>query len=355
MTTGILVRMLQGDLDDLNNTTIVIDEVHERSIDTDLIIVLLKKIMKKSGLKIVLMSATVDEKQYKDFFENDLATIYIEGRTFPVTDYYLKDVIEMVNFQNTPTSNNFSNKNKKSTQSKIQNRSNFSKSTVAYDDIDEDDYFDSLNDSSLSENNETMSSLARYDAHFFKTGQISYDLIAETVAYINDGLVKEGSDGSIIVFLPGVGEIDSCCRKLRSLGSYFEILPLHSALAPDDQKKVFNSYKNKRKVVVSTNIAETSITIDDVVATVDSGRAKTVFYSAKDNTTRLVEGWISKAESKQRRGRAGRVRAGKCYKLFSTETYEEMQDYPIPEIKRVGLQDLYLNIKAMNISDVIGF
>lgn len=355
MTTGILVRMLQGDLDDLKNTTIVIDEVHERSIDTDLIIVLLKKIMRKSGLKIVLMSATVDEKQYKDFFDNDLATIYIEGRTFPVTDYYLEDVIEMVNFQNTPTSNNSSSKNKKATKAKIQNRSNFSKSTIAYDDIDEDDYFDSLNESGENENNESLSSLARYDAHFFKTGQISYDLITEVVAYINESLIKEGSDGSIIVFLPGVGEIDSCCRNLRSLGSYFEILPLHSALAPDDQKKVFNSYKNKRKVVVSTNIAETSITIDDVVATIDSGRAKTVFYSAKDNTTRLLEGWISKAESKQRRGRAGRVRAGKCYKLFSTETYTEMQDYPIPEIKRVGLQDLYLNIKAMNISDVIGF
>ncbi|XBW37072.1 hypothetical protein QEN19_002650 [Hanseniaspora menglaensis] len=353
MTTGILVRMLQGDLEILDNTTIVIDEVHERSIETDLIIILLKrvmKMMKNSTLKVVLMSATVDEDQYKKFFDNDLATAYVEGRTFPVTDYFLEDVISMVNFQ---IKSSFDNKNNKKSNS-LPLRTNFSKLDSAYDDVDEDRYFDSLQD----EENGVLSSstsLARHDSHFFKTGQISYDLITQVVEHIDDELTSEKSDGSIIIFLPGVGEIDSCCRSLRNLGSSFEILPLHSALAPDEQKKVFNSYKNKRKVVVATNIAETSITIDDVVATVDCGRAKTVFYSSKDNTTKLLEGWISKAESKQRRGRAGRVRSGKCYKLFSSETYKEMKDYPIPEIKRVGLQDLYLNIKAMNIDDVVSF
>ena len=354
MTTGILVRMLQGDLDMLNNTTIVIDEVHERSIETDLIIILLKRVMKMmkgSSLKIVLMSATVDEDQYKKFFDNDLATAYVEGRTFPVTDYFLEDVIPMVNFVATSS---LENKYKKKSNNS-NSRTNFSKNDSAYDDIDEDNYFDSLQDEESGNNSSSVTSLAKHDSHFFKTGQISYDLITKVVEYIDEELIEEKNNGSIIIFLPGVGEIDSCCRNLRNLGSRFEILPLHSALAPDDQKKVFNTYKNKRKVVVSTNIAETSITIDDVVATIDCGRAKTIFYSAKDNTTRLLEGWISKAESKQRRGRAGRVREGKCYKLFSSETYNEMKDYPIPEIKRVGLQALYLNIKAMNISDVISF
>lgn len=353
MTTGILVRMLQGDLDVLNDTTIVIDEVHERSIETDLIIILLKrvmKLMKNSTLKVVLMSATVDEEQYKKFFDNDLATAYVEGRTFPVTDYFLEDVIPMVGFQ---TNHSFENKYKKKSNNKGF-RTNFSKNDAAFDDIDEDQFLNSLEND---ENEDGLSStgLAKHDSFFFKSGQISNDLITKTVQHIDQELIDVNNDGSIIIFLPGVGEIDSCCRNLRPLGPNFEILPLHSALSPNEQKKVFNKYKNKRKVVVSTNIAETSITIDDVVATIDCGRAKTIFYSSKDNTTRLLEGWISKAESKQRRGRAGRVRAGKCYKLFSSDTYNEMNDYPIPEIKRVGLQDLYINIKAMNVNDVTLF
>ena len=109
----------------------------------------------------------------------------------------------------------------------------------------------------------------------------------------------------------------------------------------------------KRKVVVSTNIAETSITIDDCVATIDTGRAKSMFYNPTDNTTKLIESFISKAEVKQRRGRAGRVREGLSYKLFSKNLYENnMIPMPIPEIKRISLESLYLSVKAMGIKDV---
>lgn len=159
-------------------------------------------------------------------------------------------------------------------------------------------------------------------------------------------------------FLSGVGEINKCCNLLanKSNEADFMVLPLHSALTPEDQKRVFKKYHRKRKVVVSTNIAETSITIDDCVATIDTGRAKSMFYNPKDNTTKLIESFISKAEVKQRRGRAGRVREGLSYKLFSKNLYEnDMISMPIPEIKRIPLESLYLSVKAMGIKDVKAF
>jgi len=331
MTTGVLVRILQGDLNLLNNTIVVIDEVHERSIDTDLIVILLKNVLDKvKNMKIVLMSATVSVEIFQKYF-NDLGRCHIEGRTFPIEEYFLDDIIPMIDFK---IDRGFNSKN-------------------------DDDFFDDDDDERMNSKTKSSSQYVapNLDSHFFRSGQINYDLIAETVLYVDKKLIDEKNDGSMIVFLPGVAEIDKCCRNLRSLGGdAFVVLPLHSALSPDDQKKVFNKYRNKRKIVVSTNIAETSITIDDCVVTIDTGKAKSMFYSPKDNTTRLVENFISKAESKQRKGRAGRVRSGYSFKLYSRDIYEnKMIELPIPEIRRVALESLYLNVKAMNIKDVIKF
>lgn len=160
----------------------------------------------------------------------------------------------------------------------------------------------------------------------------------------------------IIVFLPGVAEINRCCSLISARNDTFVVLPLHSALTPEEQRRVFKKYPRKRKIVVSTNIAETSITIDDCVATIDTGRGKTMIYNPRDNTTRLTESFISKAEAKQRRGRAGRVREGISYKLFSKRLYEEdMVSMPEPEIKRISLESLYISVKAMGIKDVEKF
>ncbi|CCH62145.1 hypothetical protein TBLA_0G02030 [Henningerozyma blattae CBS 6284] len=317
MTTGVLVRILQNDTTFLNNTIIVIDEVHERSIDTDLIVILLKNLLSKiKNLKIVLMSATVNVDIFKNYFPK-LGTCHIEGRTFPIKDYYLEDVLEMVNFK-------------------------IKKPKGKYVDSDNEDDDNLLTPGA--------------DSKFFRSGQINYDLIIETVDFVHQELDKNDDDGSIIVFLPGVAEINKCCRMLSSTVTGLEVLPLHSALSPDDQKRVFKNFKSRRKVVVSTNIAETSITIDDCVCTIDTGKAKTMFYNPKDNTTRLTESFISQAESKQRRGRAGRVREGMSFKLFSRRLYEEdMVAMPAPEIKRVSLESLYLSVKSMGIKNVKEF
>lgn len=323
MTTGVLVRILQSSRDFLANTIVFIDEVHERSVDTDLIVILLKNLKGKvPGLKIVLMSATVNVDIFKKYF-GQLGSCHIEGRTFPIQDHYLEEILKTLDF-------------------KIKRRNN------GYNDFQDDD-----------EMNENGSNELKpgADSNFFRSGQINYDLISSLTVHIHEKLNLEGNDGSIVIFLPGVGEINTCCRNIKSSreSQNFVVLPLHSALTPDAQKSVFKRFPGKRKIVVSTNIAETSITIDDCVATIDSGRVKTMFYDAKTNTTRLVETFVSKAEAKQRRGRAGRVRAGHSYKLFSKTRYEEMPAQPTAEIKRVPLESLYLSVKSMGIKDVVAF
>ncbi|CAI4047103.1 RNA helicase SKDI_12G4430 [Saccharomyces kudriavzevii IFO 1802] len=320
MTTGVLVRLLQNARTMLENTIVLIDEVHERSIDTDLIVTLMKNLLRKvHGMKIVLMSATVNVELFKKFFPG-LATCHIEGRTFPITDYFLEDILDTLDF-------------------KIK-REKF----LSYDD-----------DAADGRTDDDQCLKPRADSKFFTSGQINYDLICQVVKHVDKRLEETNNNGSVIVFLPGVGEINKCCKLLsgKTNEAKFVILPLHSALTPEDQKRVFKKYHGKRKVVISTNIAETSITIDDCVATIDTGRAKSVFYNPKDNTTKLIESFISKAEVKQRRGRAGRVRAGLSYKLFSKSLYEnDMISMPIPEIKRIPLESLYLSVKAMGINNV---
>ncbi|AMD19971.1 HCL180Wp [Eremothecium sinecaudum] len=317
MTTGVLVRILQGDKTFLSNSIVVIDEVHERSVDTDLLVILLKNIHKKiPGMKIVLMSATVNVEIFKNYFDG-MKTCHIEGRTFPIKDYFLEDILEELDF-------------------KIK-RKNFDD----IDFVDEDSAF--------------LRPTA--DSKFFQSGQINFDLLADTVFHVHKRLISENNNGSIIVFLPGVGEINKCCQILsrEDNNSDLVILPLHSSLTTEAQKRVFNRIPGKRKVVVSTNIAETSITIDDCVATIDTGRAKVMDYNPKENITKLVETFISKAEVKQRRGRAGRVQEGYSYKLFSKNVFNGMMESPIPEIKRIPLESLYLSVKSLSITNVMKF
>jgi ATP-dependent RNA helicase DHX57 len=131
------------------------------------------------------------------------------------------------------------------------------------------------------------------------------------------------------------------------------VLPLHASLETREQKKVFAAPPSgKRKVVVATNVAETSITIDDIVAVIDSGRVKETSFDPANNMRKLEETWASRAACKQRRGRAGRVQAGKCYKLYTRNLEAQMAERPDPEIRRVPLEQLCLAVRAMGIRDV---
>ena len=321
MTTGVLLRRLQsfdisGSLSDVSH--IFVDEVHERNLDTDFLLALLRDALRTNKhLKVVLMSATLDADAFINYFggSEQVGTINIPGRTFAVQDYFLDDVIHMTNFQS--------------------GRYPF----------DEDE---------ASQVNGMMDQLS-----IGKTIQnlgmgINYDLIAATVRHIDQSLGNK--DGAILIFLPGTMEIDRCLGAMRAMPNV-HTLPLHASLMPAEQKLVFlPAPGRKRKVIAATNVAETSITIEDIVAVIDTGRVKETRYDSTNRVVRLEEVWASQAACKQRRGRAGRVRAGTCYKLFTRNVEQEMAPRPVPEIRRVPLAQLCLSVKATDSSrDVAGF
>ena len=320
VTTGVLLRRLQtsgGRVEDViaslaDVSHVVIDEVHERSLDTDFLLNLIREVMKakKDMLKLVLMSATLDAATFKNYFTSEglsVGMVEISGRTYPVNEFYLDDVVRMTGYGVDKTDTGFIS-------------------------------------------GDTMGKIIQNLGH-----RINYTLIVEAVKAIDYELTYEKKTGGILIFLPGVGEINHTCNALRSITS-LHVLPLHASLETREQKKVFHSPPHgKRKIVVATNVAETSITIDDIVAVIDSGKVKETSFDAVNNMRKLEETWASKAACKQRKGRAGRVQEGTCYKLYTENLENQMPDRPEPEIRRVPLEQLCLSVRAMGMRDVAGF
>ncbi|MBE3110992.1 MAG: DEAD/DEAH box helicase, partial [Acidobacteria bacterium] len=323
VTTGVLLRRLQvsgGRIEDViaslaDVSHVVVDEVHERSLDTDFLLTLIREVLRsrKDALKLVLMSATLDAASFVNYFSAEglsVGTVEIEGRTFPVEDYYLDDIVHMTGFQ----------------------------ADGGYD-----KYGGGVEEDPIGK---TIQKLGY---------RINYDLIVETARAIDIELSATNKPGGILVFLPGVAEISQVCNRLRSIDSLL-ILPLHASLETREQKRVFaRAPPGKRKVVVATNVAETSITIDDIIAVIDSGKVKETTYDPTNNMRKLEENWASLAACKQRRGRAGRVQEGQCYKLFTRNLEAQMAERPEPEIRRVPLEQMCLSVRAMGLRDVATF
>ncbi|PQE09088.1 hypothetical protein CJF31_00010551 [Rutstroemia sp. NJR-2017a BVV2] len=326
VTTGVLLRRLQtsgGSSDDVvaslaDVSHVIIDEVHERSLDTDFLLVLLRDVLKKrKDLKLILMSATLDAGIFEEYFKSGgkVGRVEISGRTYPVEDYYLDDVIRMTNFN------------------------------PGYGGRQQE------------ENEETAGMDSDVAAAIQSIGmRINYDLVCQTVKEIDAELTYLKQDGGILIFMPGTVEISRTLDHLRSIPN-LHALPLHASLQSVEQRRVFpHAPAGKRKVIVSTNVAETSITIDDIVAVIDTGRVKETSYDPQNNMRKLEEVWASRAACKQRRGRAGRVQAGKCYKLYTRNAEQsKMMERPEPEIRRVPLEQLCLSVRAMGIKEVGSF
>ncbi|CAJ0924802.1 unnamed protein product [Ranitomeya imitator] len=170
--------------------------------------------------------------------------------------------------------------------------------------------------------------------------------------------------GDILVFLTGQEEIEACCEMLqercRRLGSKIAemlILPIYANLPSDMQAKIFDpTPPGARKVVVATNIAETSLTIDGIIYVIDPGFCKQKSYNARTGMESLIVTPCSKASANQRAGRAGRVAAGKCFRLYTAWAYKnEMEDTTVPEIQRTNLGNVVLLLKSLGINDLIHF
>ena len=168
-----------------------------------------------------------------------------------------------------------------------------------------------------------------------------------------------GPAGAVLVFLPGWNEIsqlrDNMAADPRFSDGTTLVLPLHSMVPPADQKRVFQRPpRGVRKVVLATNIAETAVTIDDVVFVVDSGRLKEKSYDAHTGVSTLQAAWISRASAQQRRGRAGRVRPGECYRLYSTARMSSFADFQLPEMQRSPLEELCLQVRMLAEASSLG-
>ncbi|KAL2610736.1 hypothetical protein R1flu_029309 [Riccia fluitans] len=300
-TTGILLRRLQKADGMAGVSHVMIDEVHERDVDTDFLLVVLREILENHpSLRVVVMSATLDASVFTRYF-NCCPLVNIPGMTYPVKVFFMEDLPQIMR-QN----------------SLVASRLNMARTSAS----DEED--------------------------------VDCELVATVVLFVAQYCGQ--GQGAILVFLPGWDTINIVREKLLKtpLLRSLMLVALHSQLPAGEQRAAFaRPPPGVRKVVLATNIAETSVTIDDVVYVVDCGKIKEKQFDASRNMTTMRVQWTSQASARQRQGRAGRVQPGVCYRLYTRATYQAMQEHQIPEMQRVPLEELCLQIKAIATPSVV--
>ncbi|GEQ70695.1 hypothetical protein JCM33374_g4374 [Metschnikowia sp. JCM 33374] len=292
MTDGMLLREAMEDHNLSRYSCIILDEAHERTLSTDILMGLLKQVtLRRPDLKIIIMSATLDAEKFQSYF-NDAPLLAVPGRTHPVEIYY----------------------------------------TPEY----QKDYLDAA---------------------------------IRTVLQIH----ATEDEGDVLLFLTGEEEIEEACRKISLEGDELireqdcgpiKVYPLYGSLPPHQQQKIFEPAPENhkaggrpgRKIIVSTNIAETSLTIDGIVYVVDPGFSKQKVYNPRIRVESLLVSPISKASAQQRAGRAGRTRPGKCFRLYTEEAFKkELIEQSYPEILRSNLASTVLELKKLGIDDLVHF
>jgi len=278
LTDGMLLAEAQGDKYLNAYDCIIIDEAHERSLNIDFIIGILRKIIeKRKDLKIIITSATIDTEKFSKSF-NNAPVIEVSGRTFPVEVIYKEDT---------------------------------------KDDL-----------------------------------EISY---GEKCAIATEELIDSTSKGDVLVFLPTEQDIRECIDLLsKKYSGKVELLPLFARLTQSEQKDVFKNTQ-KRKVIVSTNIAETSLTIPGIKYVIDSGVARISHYSPNTRTMGLPISPISRSSADQRKGRCGRVENGVCIRLYSEADYNKRALFTPPEIQRTNLAEVILRMISIGLNDIKSF
>ncbi|KAM8961708.1 ATP-dependent RNA helicase DHX29 isoform 2-T2 [Pelodytes ibericus] len=345
-TTGILLRKLQEDILLKNITHVIVDEVHERTVQSDFLLIILKEILRKrSDLHLVLMSATVDSEKFSRYFTH-CPIIRISGRTYPVEVFHLEEVVEETGFileQDSEYCQKFLEDDEEITLS-ITGKGGSSQKYQEFMPgqsgmgLDPSPYY------------QKFSKRTRHAVLYMNPNKINLDLILELLVFLDKSAQYRNVEGAVLIFLPGLADIQqlydllSCDKRFHDRRRY-KLIALHSILSSQDQAEAFVfPPPGTRKIVLATNIAETGITIPDVVFVIDAGRTKENRYHESSQMSSLVETFISKASALQRQGRAGRVRDGFCFRLYTRERFEGFMDYSIPEILRVPLEELCLHI-----------
>lgn len=292
LTDGMLLRECMKDKFLEKYSCVVLDEAHERTLSTDVLMGLLKEILvKRTDLRVIVMSATLDAGKFQEYF-NNAPLLSVRGRMFPVE--------------------------------------------IIYSPEPESDYVEAA-------------------------------VRTATQVHLNEPA------GDVLVFLTGEEEIEESCRKIeeqiyqmshaKEVGPV-SVIPLYSSLPPDKQQRIFEEPPAAlrpggapgRKIICSTNIAETSLTIDGVVYVVDTGFSKQKIYNPRVRVESLLVQAISRASAKQRCGRAGRTRPGKCFRLYTEEAFHrDLIDTTYPEILRSNLGNVVLHLLTLGIEDLVHF
>lgn len=276
-TEGVFLRRLQKDPMLENTAVVIFDEFHERNLDSDLALALVRQVRNelRPDLRLIVMSATLDAEPVSRYLSN-CPVVQSPGRTYPVNIEYLSFQPSAVNLEQT----------------------------------------------------------------------------------VSDGVKKmlAASDGHILAFLPGVGEIRKTQELLEPIAERENLLllPLYGDLPLEEQQRVLNQ-SAQRKVVLATNIAETSLTIDGITAVVDSGMARVNRLDTRLGLNRLVLERISQASADQRAGRAGRTASGDCLRLWTEREHKSMSAFNSPEIERVDLSECALQLLAWGEKDLQSF
>ncbi|KAF9927073.1 Cyclin-dependent kinase catalytic subunit, partial [Modicella reniformis] len=283
MTDGMLLREFMSEPDLEGYSCLIIDEAHERTLHTDILLGLVKDIARvRTDLRLLISSATMDAEKFSVYFD-DAPILYVPGRPFPVEVHY--------------------------------------------------------------------------------TSQPEANYLAAAITTVMQIHISQGP-GDVLVFLTGQDEIDTAAENLqqtcRVLGERIQeliVCPIYSSLPSEMQGKIFEpTPEGSRKVVLATNIAETSITIDGVKFVIDPGFSKMLSYNPKTGMESLVVTPCSRASANQRKGRAGRVGPGKCFRLYTQWAYHnELEENTVPEIQRINLTSVVLTLKSLGINDILGF
>jgi len=364
-TTGVLLRQLHNGWKALEGVThVLIDEVHERDVQIDLLLVLLKRMLeaRRQGnpdappVKIILMSATIDTTLFRKYFgsgypNGECPYIEIPGRIYPVEKFYLDDVKTILS-QYPEAASIFARD--------VSTAKYLTKETMERKDIEK---FMKQEEEEPEETgidwSRTGSAWEAEDASFKEEASDQPDRM---IAYLIAHLCTKKTDGAILVFLPGMREITSLDKAMKSqifLGqdftdeTRFKVFMLHSSI-PAMQQDVFEPLERGRKIILATNIAETSVTIPEVVYVIDTCKHREKRYSQIRQSQALVCTWISQSSARQRAGRAGRVRAGEYYALVYPERHSLLSVGENAEIKRSDLQSVCLDIRSFGITDPIG-
>lgn len=297
MTDGILLQEFRKDRLFKQYSAIVIDEAHERSLNIDILLGIFKTVLKeRPDFKLIVASATLDAALFEKFYDKS-CVLEAEGRTFPVeVEYYFRDAVQ-----------------------KSKPRDGF---RGPWDDEDE----------------------GRRDA----SGKGDSGLIEEARDAILD--LESRRRDHLLCFLPTERDIQDLANELKPDldAASFDVLPLYGRMSPDEQRRIFKS-TNKTRVVLATNIAETSLTIPGIAYVVDTGMARISRYNAQARIQGLPVEEVSKASARQRTGRAGRVKPGVCVRLYSPENFEKRDDFTEPEIRRSNLANVVLQLRSLGL------